>query len=95
VYVVTGPVSWHGFVGIGGASTDNIGDPAYARGGLAILSIEYDDGDQGILIVSCRRQQPGVFEGVTASKGFVGYWERQAPGAGIDGNRTLFHVVQK
>jgi len=33
-----------------------------------------------------------VFEGVTASKGFVSYWNRQAPVDGVDANRTLFHV---
>ncbi len=33
-----------------------------------------------------------VFEGVTASKGFVDYWNREAPAPGIDADRTLFHI---
>ncbi len=33
-----------------------------------------------------------VFEGITASKGFVDYWNREAPVPGIDASRTLFHI---
>jgi hypothetical protein len=33
-----------------------------------------------------------VFEGVNASKGFVHYYDNVAPVAGVDANRTLFHV---
>jgi hypothetical protein len=58
----------------------------------------------GILVVSCHLngnpppQGPdaapaSVFEGITASKGFVDYWNRVAPVGGVDGNRTLFHVL--
>ena len=36
---------------------------------------------------------PSIFEGITASKGFVDYWNRVAPVGGVDGNRTLFHVL--
>ena len=46
------------------------------RAGLAFLNIEYSDGDEGILVLSCRR--PGspssVPEGISASKGFTDYW---------------------
>jgi hypothetical protein len=84
---------------------DLIGDGTLAdnRGGLAILSIAYSDGSKGILVVSCDlpgNPPPGpagsphsVFEGITASKGFVDYWNRAAPVPRVDGNRTLFHVV--
>lgn len=59
---------------------------------------------KGILVVSCHLNgnpppqgpdaaPPSVFEGITASKGFVDYWNRLAPVSGVDGNRTLFHVL--
>jgi hypothetical protein len=84
---------------------DHIGDGTLAdnRGGLAILRIAYSDGSKGILVVSCDlpgNPPPGpagspdsIFEGITASKGFVDYWNRAAPVPGMDGNRTLFHVL--
>jgi len=67
---------------------DNLGNPISGAGG------------KGILVVSCRL--PGntladatpssVFEGITASKGFIDYWNRVAP-VGPGGNRTSFHVL--
>lgn len=63
--------------------------------GLAVLRIAYSDGDQGILVVSCTgvgATPPNLFEGITASKGYVDYWNREAPVGGVDANRTLFHV---
>jgi hypothetical protein len=65
--------------------------------------IQGGDG-KGVLVVSCHLngnpppQGPdaapaSVFEGITASKGFVDYWNRVAPVNGVDGNRTLFHVL--
>ena len=79
--------------------TDGVtGVAADARAGLAVLRIAYSDGDQGVLIVSC--DQPGtppnlpIVEGITATKGFVDYWNRQAPeSAPPFGNRTTFHVL--
>src|SRR2546425_8634192 len=56
--------------------------------GLASLRVEYDDGSAGTLTISCRisNAEPGRFEGVTASKGFVDFWNRvRSP--------TLFHVL--
>jgi hypothetical protein len=32
-------------------------------------------------------------ESASASKNYVDYWNRVAPVAGVDGNRTLFHVL--
>ena len=84
---------------------DLIGDGTLAdnRGGLAILRIAYSDGSKGILVISCDlpgNPPPGpagspdtLFEGITASKGFVDYWNREAPVPKVDGNRTLFHVL--
>ena len=79
--------------------TDGItGVAADARAGLAVLRIVYSDGDEGVLVVSC--DLPGtpaslpIVEGVTASKGFVDYWNRVAPQSVAPfGNRTAFHVV--
>ena len=79
--------------------TDGVtGVAADARAGLAVLQIAYSDGGQGVLVVSC--DLPGtpanlpIFEGVTASKGFVDYWNRVAPESVAPfGNRTAFHVI--
>jgi hypothetical protein len=45
-------------------------------------------------VVSCTgaTAPADLFEGVTASKGFVDYFNRVAPVNGVDANRTLFHV---
>jgi hypothetical protein len=85
---------------------DDIGDGTLTdnRAGLAFLSIEYSDGSSGILVVSCHLNggpnfttNPAapatVFEGITASKNFVDYWNREAPVAGVDADRTLFHIL--
>jgi hypothetical protein len=93
--------------GFNNASTiDNIpgatGDLTDNRAGLAFLKITYSDSSKGVLVVSCalpggpgpdRAGAPAsIFEGITASKGFVDYWNRVAPAPNVDGNRTLFHV---
>lgn len=67
---------------------DGIGDAANARSGLAVLRIAYSDGSRGILMVSCHlggTPKP-VFEGITATKGFVDYLSRKS-------GATLFHVI--
>jgi hypothetical protein len=76
--------------------TDNIGNAADGHAGLAVLSVRYSDGSHGILVVSCHFNGTpnSVFEGITASKGFVDYWNRVAPAPGVDANRTAFHVVK-
>lgn len=99
-YIVTGLV--HFRVAPSGPASgliDNIGPLSEIRGGLVHLRIAYDDGATGILEVSCH--VPGnppppetVFEGVTASKGFVGFWNRAAPAgtpSTANANRTAFH----
>ncbi len=76
---------------------DNIGNPLDIRGGLVFLRIRYSPGGQsGILVVSCAlggTSPATVFEGITASKGFVDYWNREMPTPAVNGDRTAFHVV--
>lgn len=69
------------------------GAPA-ARAGLAVFTIFFSDGSSGVLTVSCHLggTPDSVFEGITASKGFVTFWNRVPPVPGIDANRTLFRV---
>jgi hypothetical protein len=92
---------------------DNIpgakGDLTDQRGGLLFVRIAYSDGSKGVLVVSChlnggpdfvtRPASPAsIFEGITASKGYVDYWSRVPPiGAPtpVDGNRTLFHILSQ
>lgn len=75
---------------------DNIGNLADNRAGLLVVRIAYSDGSQGTLVVSCHLvgTPDAVFEGVTASKGFVDYWNREAPpDPPGNANRTTFHVI--
>ncbi len=77
------------------------GSDANFRGGLAALRIAYSDGSKGVLFVSCDAPVGGPasqFEGITASKGFVDFWNREAPTGGspfngTEENRTQFHVL--
>jgi hypothetical protein len=74
--------------------TDTIADRATAAGGNAILRIQYSDGSQGILGIGCSQGDTveGILEGVIATKGYLTYWNREAPVAGVDGDRTVFHM---
>ena len=80
-YVVTGLVSWE-------RAAASVPSMPGSTAGLAILRVAYDDGSAGTLTISCRisNAQPGRFEGVTASKGFVDFF---APMTGPN----LFHVL--
>ena len=74
-----------------GTLSDNIA-------GLVYLQVAYSDGSRGILVTSCHLSgapptPATVFEGITASKGFVDYWNREAPVPMVDGNRTSLHVL--
>jgi len=75
---------------------DAIGVRADERAGLAILGVRYDDGSAGALLVSCHLNgsPDSIFEGVTATKGFVDYWNREAPAPGVNADRTIFHVLR-
>ena len=96
-YEVTGLVLWEQGPGTPPLPIDLIGDIAEASAGLAVLTIEYSDGERGILVVSCHLvgTPDSVFEGVNASKGFVHYYDNVTPLPGVDANRTLFHVSAK
>jgi len=79
---------------------DTIGDVNKTHAGLAHLRVQYSDGSKGILIIGCAAPgaPPSMFEGITASKGFVDYWNRLAPDeSSIFGspNFTLFHLLSE
>jgi hypothetical protein len=93
-YEVTALVSWErandqanvGFV-------DNI-DEGTRTNGTAVLKIAFSDGSSGVLTVGCHGPgaPPGIFEGIATTKGYKTYYNVQAPAAGVDANRTIFHV---
>jgi hypothetical protein len=93
-YSVSGFVSYTLAPGTPPLPHDTIGNLADNRGGLLIVQVHYSDGSDGTLVVSCHLvgTPDSVFEGVTASKGFVDYWNRVAPVPNVDGNRTTFHI---
>jgi len=74
---------------------DNIGDPSERANGTAVLRIEFSNGQSGVLTVGCHG--PGasnhIFEGIAVTKGFKTYYDVQNPSAGVDANRTIFHVA--
>ncbi len=95
-YTVTGLVSFTLAPGTPPLPHDNIGNLADNHAGLVMVRISYDDGSEGVLRVSCHLvgTPDAVFEGVTASKGFVDFWNREAPPAPPgNANRTDFHVI--
>jgi len=97
-YAVTGGVAFTVVPGSTPAAgtIDSIGNPDDSRSGLLILRVRYSDGEDGVLTVSCHgggAVPETIFEGITATKGFVGYVDRGKPEAGVDQNRTAFHVL--
>jgi hypothetical protein len=89
-YRVTGLVRWDEAPGtLDGAAVDGIAPQYPTRAGLVVLRVQYSDGDDGVLIVSCALvgSPPGIFEGITVSKSFLDYWNR-IPGL------TLFHALR-
>ncbi len=95
---LTGSGTYRPLIGAAAAWKD-LGPTSTSRptlhGGLLVVEIVYSDGDRGVLVVSCALPPagPGVFEGVTATKGEVDYWARQAPRPGVEGNRTVFTAI--
>jgi hypothetical protein len=94
-YTVTGLVRWEPAPGTFPGTADNIGTDFTA--GLAVLRIQYNDGSRGVLVVSCHGAgtPDSVFEGITASKDYVDFWNRVAPSgtpATANANRTSFHL---
>jgi hypothetical protein len=99
-YEVTGLVRWEEAPGTFPGTADNIGSPADFRSGLAVLRIQYSDGSHGILVVSCHGAgaPDSVFEGITASKDYVDFWNRVAPSGApetANANRTAFHLASE
>jgi hypothetical protein len=96
-YQVTGFVDFRVAPGsLPPAVTDLSGNKPDVRSGLAVFRIAYDDGSDGVLVVSCDLpvgSPNDVFEGITASKGYVDYWERDPVVAGVNANRTNFHEL--
>ena len=98
-FEVTALGSWHEAPGTPPplVREDRIGDPEDSRAGLAKLGITYSNGESGVLTISCHLvgTPDSVFEGITVSKGFVDFWNREAPQDSpfIDANRTTFHLV--
>ncbi len=97
-YEVTGLVRWEDAPGsLPGPVIDDIGVKADSTSGLAVLRIEYSDGERGVLVVSCHNpvgSPNAIFEGITATKGFVDYWNHELAVNGVDANRTNFHVLR-
>jgi hypothetical protein len=88
-YQVTGLVRWDKAPGNLDGLTDAIAPNETPSAGLAVLRIRYSDGEEGVLTVSCAiaASPPTIFEGITASKGYVDYFNR-VPGF------TLFHELR-
>jgi hypothetical protein len=94
-YEVKRFVSWETAPGTPPLPHDNIGDRSDESAGLAVLQIRYSDGKRGVLTLSCQLvgTSLAVFEGITATKGYVDYFDREDPHPGVDGNRTNFHIL--
>lgn len=95
-YEVTGLVDWE-FANLQAALpglVDNTGDIDERANGTAVLTIEFSDGQTGVLTVGCHG--PGapnhIFEGIATTKGFKTYYDVHDPVGGVDANRTIFHV---
>ena len=75
---------------------DNIGELDDRRPGRLTVAIAYDDGSEGVLEVGCRQMGSpnSVIEGITATKGYVTFWNHEEPVPGVEGNRTLFHLLR-
>ena len=96
-YQVTGFVSFHLAPGsLPPNFIDHTGNAADVHSGLVVLKVAYSDGSDGVLIVSCDLpggSPPTLFEGITASKGYIDYWDRDPAVGGVDANRTNFHTL--
>src|SRR2546427_7410602 len=95
-YTVTGLVSFTVAPGAFPLTHDNIGNPADVRALLLVVRVAYSDGHEAALVVGCHLTgtPDAAYDGVPASKGFVDYWNREAPPAPPgDADRTNFHVI--
>ena len=67
-----------------------------AANGNAVLKIRYSDGSKGTLGIGCHGPgaDAGIVDGVIATKGYVTYWDAEAPTTpAVDANRTVFHII--
>jgi len=96
-YTVDGFVRFDESTGTLSPLIDTIGEAEDAVAGLAVLTITYSDGDRGILVIGCSLVSgtpPSIGEGVTASKGPVDYFDREAAVFSSPGeNLTAFHIA--
>jgi hypothetical protein len=78
-------------------SCDDIGSRDDARAGLVKLRVRYSNGETGVLTISCHLfgTPDCVFEGITASMKYEDFWNPEPPAPGVEGHRTLFHVVRR
>jgi len=94
-YSVTSLASWE-FANLQtpGAIIDLVDPGVPGANGNAVLRIRYSDGSEGILGVGCHGPgaPDGISEGVIATKNFVTYWDEEAPVAGVNADRTSFHI---
>jgi len=91
-YWATGLVSWE-FDNFQLPILNDLIGPNAANGN-AVLRIQYSDGSEGILGIGCHGPgaDNGIVEGVIATKNYVTYWDAAVPVAGVNENRTVFHV---
>ncbi len=97
-YKVKRLVSWEPAPGTPPLPHDAIGDRSDESAGLAVLRIRYSDGSRGVMTVSCTLvgSPAAIFEGVTATKGAVDYWNAETPPAPPgNANRTNFHILDE
>jgi hypothetical protein len=95
-YRTTGLVTWVPAPGTPPLPHDNVGDREDESAGLVVLRIRYSDDTGGLLTVSCHLvgTSDAVFEGITATKGYIDYWNREAPPAPPgNADRTNFHIL--
>src|ERR671935_2806344 len=92
-YAVTALVSWE-FANVQTATFNDTIDEGRRANGTAVLQITFSDGEQGVLTVGCHGPgaPPGIFEGIATTKAFKTFYDVQPPTAGVDANRTIFHV---
>jgi hypothetical protein len=89
-YTAQGLVSWDKAPGaLPPNFVDHIGKLADTSAGLALLKIRYSDGSRGVLTISCNLGVGAVFEGFTATKGYVDYFMPEPPTT----ERTIFHIM--
>ena len=91
-YVVTKLASWK-FANFQLPVVNDLIGPNAANGN-AVLRIQYSDGAEGTLGIGCHGPgaPDGAVEGVIATKDEVTYWDAEAPVAGVNANRTAFHL---